>query len=100
MSGHTSNAALPSSDWFQDLVIRALINLGGEAERQAIYRRARKLADFSPAQRAVPPPPRNRGGFHDRIGFELSLALSHLKAAGRLDNPRRGLWRLPSPVPS
>jgi hypothetical protein len=61
MRAHTANGALPPNDWFHDLVIRALINLGGEAERQAIYHRARKLADFSPAQRAVPPAAEEQG---------------------------------------
>ena len=81
------------------MVVRTLIDLGGEAERRAIFGRARELADFSAAQRAVPPPPRNRGGFHDKIGFELSFALSRLKKAGQLKNPHRGVWRLPATVP-
>ena len=94
-----TDGGLPPNPWFQDLIVRTVVDLGGEAKRQAIYRRARELADFSPAQRAVPPPPRNRGGFDDRIGYELSWALTHLKKAGRLKNPRRGVWRLPTSAP-
>jgi restriction endonuclease Mrr len=86
---------IPPNDWFQDLVVRTLVDLGGQAERQTIYRRARELANFTEAQRAVPPPPGNNATLPDRIEFELSFALSKLKAAGRLEHPSRGVWRLP-----
>lgn len=49
---------VPPNDWFQDLVVRTLVDLSGEAERRSIDARARELAEFSPGQLAVPPPPR------------------------------------------
>jgi predicted transposase YbfD/YdcC len=44
----------------------------------------------------VPPPPRNKANLANKIEFELSFALSKLKQQGRLENPARGVWRIPS----
>ncbi|MDQ3647202.1 MAG: winged helix-turn-helix domain-containing protein [Actinomycetota bacterium] len=91
----TQRDSLPSNDWFQELVLRAVRELGGRAHRQEIVQRARDLGHFTEDQLAAPPPPGNSGHFDDKIGFELSFALSHLKAAGQLANPERGYWSLP-----
>ena len=85
---------LPPNSKFQDLVIAALRDLGGTAERWDIINRGIELGRFTPAQLAVPPPPRNKGRFDNRIQFEFSFALTHLKGAGRITNPSRGVWTL------
>ena len=85
---------LPPNSKFQELVIAALRDLGGTAKRWDIINRGIELGRFTPAQLAVPPPPRNKGGFENRIQFEFSFALTHLKSAGRITNPSRGVWTL------
>ncbi len=93
----TADPTLPPNAWFQDLALRTLRDLGGEAERNAIYRRAPELHEFSPAQLAIVPPQGNRGDFADRITYEISFALSKLKEKGLVSNPERGLWKLATP---
>jgi hypothetical protein len=89
---------IPPKKTFQDLILRALLELGATdgdtASRHHVMAKATELGRFSDAQLAVPPPPRNRGGFKSWIAYELSFALSDLKDAGWITNPRRGMWTL------
>jgi len=83
---------LPPKVWFQDLVCKAVRDLGGSAEREAIYEKAIEIGQFSDEQLAIPPPPGNQANLPSKVHFEISFALSDAKTAGRLDNPSRGVW--------
>jgi hypothetical protein len=87
---------LPDTNAFEELALRTIRALGGEIQdRAGYYRKGIELGGFTEAQLAVPPPPGNQASFNNKVEFSLSFALSHLKHAGRLENPHRGVWRLP-----
>jgi len=90
-----SEESLPNTNAFEELALKTIRALGGEIlDRKMFYRKGIELGGFTKAQLAIPPPPGNRGSFSNKIEFSLSFALSHLKHAGRVDNPRRGVWRI------
>lgn len=87
---------IPGGKEMQDLVLRALDELGGRAHRNAITDRVLKLGQFTRAQLAVPPPASNQGNFSNRITYQVSNALKLLKKQGKIDNIGNGKWiRLP-----
>lgn len=93
-------SALPDRDAFDDLVRRALLELGGSGERSAIVRRAVSLFRFTPAQLAVPAPPSKVRQYPNRIEYEISWAISRLHRDGTVTSPRRGFWVLSDPTGS
>jgi restriction endonuclease Mrr len=92
--GRSEEVALPTSTALQSLTLRALRELGGEAERHAIKRRAIELGDFSPAQLARAAPPSKRKQYPNQLEYRLSWALHHLNRQGAVERVRRGVWRL------
>lgn len=92
-----STAELPTT--FESLTIRALEELGGEAHRHAIRDRAIERGRFTSEQLAVPAPPSKRGQYPNQVEYQLSWALSHLHAAGRVERARPSVWRLTAACP-
>lgn len=82
---------LPPNMWFQDLVCKAVRDLGGSADTDAIYEKAVEIGRFSDEQLALPAPG-DRAQPQSRVHSEISSALSRAKADGRLDNPSDGVW--------
>jgi hypothetical protein len=78
----------------EPVTIEAFRALGGRAHRHAIYRKVPELGKFTSAQRALPPPARNRGGFDDKLTFLISFSLSTLAKQGRLRRLGGGEWEL------
>src|SRR3954467_5956599 len=87
--------SLPDTKAFEELAVKTIRALGGEIQdRKTFYRKGVELGGFTETQLAVPPPPGNQGSFDSKVEFSLSFALSHLKQAGRVENPRRDVWRV------
>jgi hypothetical protein len=87
---------LPDTAAFEELAMKTVRSLGGEIQdRATYYRKGIELGGFTREQIAIPPPPGNQAGFNSKVEFALSFALSRLKKSGRLENPRRGVWRIP-----
>jgi hypothetical protein len=81
---------LPPSVWFQDLVCKAVRDLGGSARTEEIYEKAIELGQFAEEQLAVPAP--DGADFPSKVHAEMSSALTRAKADGRLDSPDDEIW--------
>ena len=88
------NVPPPLAPRCQQAVIDAISQLGGCANRRAIYRRARDSRLFSADEWATSAPPGCKGNHDSRVEYGLSWALTQLKKKGILDNPKRGEWAL------
>jgi hypothetical protein len=75
---------LPPSLWFQDLVCKAVRDLGGSAANEAIFEKAIEIGQFSEEQLALLPPPDEDGGLASRVHFEILAALRQAAADARL----------------
>lgn len=78
----------------EPVTIEAFRALGGRAHRQTIYRKVPTIGNFTPEQRELPPPPRNQGGFSDRLTFLVSFSISKLGEKGVLRPLGGGEWEL------
>ena len=86
--------ALPAQPTFHLLILRALRELGGRAERQAIRRRAVELGHFTTTQLAIPASPSKRRQYGSMIDCRLSWALTQLKHTGRVERVAPSTWAL------
>ena len=93
-AGH--KVALPTNAEYRQLILAALGDLGGRADRHDITRKAIELGAFTPAQLRVPPPP-SHPNYPSKIAYRLSWAMTHLKRDGEVANPERGIWALADP---
>lgn len=82
---------LPPNLWFQDLVCKAVRDLGGTADREAIYEQAIEIGQFSEEQLAIPGP-ESQPDLPSKVHSEISAALRTAKADGRLENPSDEVW--------
>jgi hypothetical protein len=72
----------------------ALRDLGGEAQRRAIYKWALAHGDFTARELAAAPPERAEGKYRCAVDHQLSWALTDLKRDGLVENPRWNIWKL------
>jgi hypothetical protein len=72
------------------LTLRAIRELGGSADRQAVKRKVLELGDFSEAELQQPSP---KPGMN-RPEYDVGWVLSDLKSAGLADNTSRAGWAL------
>jgi hypothetical protein len=76
--------------------LEALVALGGAGRREEVLEEALARGGFTPRELAAPCAPSGGGSYARAVDHELSWALTHLKRDGRVENPRRGIWRLPT----
>ena len=82
---------LPPSVWFQDLVCKAVRDLGGSARTQEIYTKAIEIGQFAEEQLAIPAP-EDEADLPSKVHAEILSALRVAKADARLDNPSDEEW--------
>jgi hypothetical protein len=75
-------------------IVPALRNLGGSATRRQVVDEAIRLGDYTEAQRNEPAHSKRHPN-HTYLEHALGNELSRLKAEGVIENPVRGVWRLP-----
>ena len=76
------------------MTLEALRNLGGRAHRGAIADEALRIGGFTDRELDQPAPPRSATHYTRLVDYQVSWALSKLKADGVLANPERGVWEL------
>jgi hypothetical protein len=86
---------LPPARSLTHLIVQALTQLGGQAERHNIIDTAVNLGNFTDAQRAVPSRATRAKAKHaSELHHRLSWAMSHARNAGEIEQVRLGVWRL------
>jgi restriction endonuclease Mrr len=86
---------LPSARSLTHLIVQALAQLGGQAERHEIIDAAVNLGNFTDAQRAVPSrATRTKAKHASELHHRLSWAMSHARIAEEIESVRPGVWRL------
>jgi Mrr restriction endonuclease-like protein len=86
---------LPPARSLTHLIVQALNQLGGQAERRRIIDTAIDLGHFTAAQRAVPSgATRTKANHPSELHHRLSWAMSHARNAGEIEQVRQGVWRL------
>jgi len=88
-------ASLPPARALTPLIVRALQQLGGEADRRDIIATAIDLGSFTAAQRAEPSrATRSNANHPSELHHRLSWAMSHARIAGEIESVRPRVWRL------
>jgi len=86
---------LPQARQLTHLIIAALEQLGGQAERRDIIEKAIKIGPFTDAQRAEPSRATRTSANHpSELHHRLSWAMSHARIAGEIESVRPRVWRL------
>jgi hypothetical protein len=86
---------LPPARSLTHLIVQALTQLGGQAERHDIIDTAVNLGRFTEAQRAVPSrATRTKAKHPSELHHRLSWAMSHARIAGEIESVLPGVWRL------
>jgi hypothetical protein len=86
---------LPQARALTPLIVRALEQLGGEADRRDIIETALRLGAFTDAQRAEPSHATRANANHpSELHHRLSWAMSHARIAGEIESVRPRVWRL------
>lgn len=74
-------------------ILTALKRLGGAGTRTEITCLAREAGDFTERERTQPAP-LSKPQYASNLDYSLSWAITSLKGAGAINNPRRGWWVL------
>jgi hypothetical protein len=86
---------LPQARQLTGVIVAALRELGGQAERRDIIETAVRIGPFTNAQRAEPSRATRANANHpSELHHRLSWAMSHARIAGEIESVRPRVWRL------
>jgi restriction endonuclease Mrr len=86
---------MPQARSLVPIIVRALVELRGETERQQIIETAIRIGPFTEAQRAEPSHATKTKTRHaSELHHRLSWAMTHARIAGEIDSPHPRVWRL------
>src|SRR4051794_28208658 len=86
---------LPQARQLTNLIVAALEQLGGQADRSEIIETAIEIGSFTDEQRAEPSHATRANANHpSELHHRLSWAMSHARIAGEIESVRPRVWRL------
>lgn len=86
---------MPQARSLTNLIVAALRQLGGEADRRDIIATAIEIGPFTAEQRAEPSHATRANANHPtELHHRLSWAMSHARIAGEIESVRPRVWRL------
>jgi hypothetical protein len=86
---------LPQARSLTPLIVEALRQLGGQADRKTIIETAIGLGRFTEVQLTEPSRATRTNANHpSELHHRLSWAMSHARIAGEIESVRLGVWRL------
>ncbi len=89
---------LPQARELTSVIVEALKQLGGQAERREIIETAARIGPFTDEPRAEPSHATRANANHEsELHHRLSWAMSHARIAGEIESVRPRVWRLTQP---